>query len=634
MSARNRAGRATGAIDDRFEYQNVFIRCRYSTAIVVDRRSSSRFAAVVVCLVLVSPLTGGVLGAATGPGTATGTVDTATATELDAVDDTPVEHPLAELEPATRAAGDDADEIRIDDDIPDTGDDVEIVVRLEEAPVSDVDPDRLDDRLEEHADDTQEPLLEYAADAPAIDVEERFWLTNAVVLEVDAEAVDLETFERFDAVEAVHENFAVSVPEPRTQLGTTERTSDASAATGPSRTTGAIARLNVPAVWNAYETRGAGTRVAVLDTGIDPDHPALELYTDDPSDPTYPGGWAEFDATGDRVANSTPHDTGTHGTHVSGTVAGVAPDGTAIGVAPEADLLHGLVLNGGDGTFAQIVAGMEWALEEDADVISMSLGSTGAHAPFIDPVRNARASGAVVVGAIGNEGAGTSGSPGNVYETISVGASAGDDSVAAFSGGGRINRTDWATAPETWPDEYVVPTVVAPGVDVVSTVPDGGYARMPGTSMATPHVSGTIALLLSIDPGATPTELSTALTETAWKPEGDVKADDSPAANAAAADTRYGHGIVDAEAAAGALVDRTEASRDSSRSDSVADSETDASSGDARLESAGETDGGATPLGVVWIGRVATVGLAAIVGAVAMLVVYGYGAQQGRDERP
>ena len=628
---------------------------------------------------LVSSLTGGVIATAAepgpGPGTATG-AGIGTASELGTDTGTPIESAAGFGSTIAGGAGNRSNDtsgtpgIDIDETIPETGDSVELVVRLEEAPVSDVDPERVDRRLEDHADDTQEPLLEYASDAPAIEVEERFWLTNAVVLEVDVDAVELETFERFDAVEAVHENFEVSIPESEQDLepdpepelasdsdpnpdsspddsagsnatATTQQRDAAigstSAQQGSTTTTRAIARLNAPAVWNAYETRGAGTRVAVLDTGIDLDHPALELHTDDPSDPTYPGGWAEFDATGDRVERSTPHDTGTHGTHVSGTVAGVAPDGTVVGVAPETELLHALVLNEGNGTFAQIVAGMEWALQEDADVVSMSLGSTGAHAPFVDPVRNARASGAVVVGAIGNEGSGTSGSPGNVYETISVGATAGDDSVAAFSGGGRLTRTDWTTAPETWPDEYVVPTVVAPGVDIVSTVPGGGYARMPGTSMATPHVSGTIALLLSIEPGATPDELSAALTETAWKPEagGDETLhdpdDDSPATGTA--DTRYGHGIVDAEAAADALVERRDASRDSSPSESAADTETDANSGDARLESAGETDGGATAPGLVWIGRVATAGLAAMVVAVGALVAYGYAVQRNRDER-
>lgn len=625
------------------------------------RRSATPAVAIALCFVLVASVPGGVIATATASNTGLGLeagpglgpapepgsdaeIATGTAVPLESAAEARLElAPSGEAHDLTTETND-TDGIVVDEEIPETGDAVEVVVRFEEASVADVDPGRVDTRLEDHADDTQEPLLEYAADAPAIDVEERFWLTNAVVLEVDPDAVDLETFGRFEAVEAVHENFEISEPEPTSDLNaalepapqpnatataTTQQRGAAKADAepaprGPTATTRAIARLNAPAVWNAYDTRGAGTRVAVLDTGIDPDHPALELYTDEPSDPTYPGGWAEFDATGERVPNSTPHDTGIHGTHVSGTVAGVTPDGTAIGVAPEAELLHGLVLSEGNGTFAQAVAGMEWALGEDADVISMSLGSTGTYPQFVDPVRNARASGTVVVGAIGNEGAGTSGSPGNVYETISVGAIADDDSVADFSGGGQLARSNWSTAPDTWPDEYVVPTVVAPGVDIVSAVP-GGYARLPGTSMATPHVTGTIALLLSIDPDATPEELSIVLTETAWKPDvhsADVDSDDAGDSAAVTPDPRYGYGIVDSHAAADALVERDGTLRDSTDSDATAGSEPDTAASDSSLESAETPDDR-----FVWLGRIAIAGLAAVVVAIGALVGYSYRVQ-------
>ena len=109
-------------------------------------------------------------------------------------------------------------------------------------------------------------------------------------------------------------------------------------------------------------------KVAVLDTGVDADHQDIDLYTEDENDKTYPGGWAEFDSYGNQVEDSKPHDTGTHGTQVSGTVAGGNADGAYIGVAPETNLMHGLVLSGSDGgTFSQIVGGMEWAIENDAD---------------------------------------------------------------------------------------------------------------------------------------------------------------------------------------------------------------------------------------------------------------------------
>ncbi|MGQ3410966.1 S8 family serine peptidase [Natrinema sp. LN54] len=449
------------------------------------------------------------------------------------------------------------DSIVIDDDLPENGSTVEVVVRLEEATVRETASDAATERrLETHAETTQDPLLDYVRDRDGVSVEETFWLTNAVLITVDTVEVDYETFERFDAVEAVHENFAVTVPEPPNHPNATTMATASSPAVGERRTTTGLAQLNASPVWDAYDTQGEGVRVAVLDTGIDVDHPDLELATDDPSDPTYPGGWAEFNATGQRVTGSTPHDTGTHGTHVSGTVAGGATTGTAIGVAPEVELLHGLVLADTSGSFAQVVAGMEWALREDADVISMSLGSTGKHSQLIDPVRNARESGAVVVAAIGNEGAETSGSPGNVYESVSVGAVDRNGAVPSFSGGQRINRTDWAGAPDDWatPSSYVVPDVVAPGVAITSAVPGGGYESMPGTSMATPHVSGTAALLLSIEPDATPDEIETVLIETARVPESRTADGTTDGTDGDVVDTRYGYGIVDASAAADALV--------------------------------------------------------------------------------
>ncbi|AEH35575.1 S8 family serine peptidase [Halopiger xanaduensis] len=518
------------------------------------------------------------------------------------------------------------DGIRIDDDLPANGTSVEVIVRLEDAPVIDTavaaDGNDVDtDRLEEHAEATQDPILEYAADTRGITVAEEFWVTNAVLLEVNLERVDLETFERFEAVEAVHENFEVPVPDRPAEPTAVNGTPAASSAGGTARAasdvavTPAIAAIGVPSVWDEYETRGEGVRVAVLDTGIEPSHPDLELYTDDPSDPTYPGGWAEFDDAGQRVTDSRPHDTGVHGTHVSGTVAGSAATGTAIGVAPEAELLHGLVMNETNGTFAQILAGMEWALAEDADVINMSLGTTGTYPQFIEPIRNANLSGAIVVGAIGNEGPETSGSPGNVYETLSVGAVAADGTVAAFSGGERLNRTDWEATPSDWPDAYTVPDVVAPGVDIASTMPDGGYARMPGTSMAAPHVAGTAGLLRSIEPEATPADLSSVLTETTQRPAGDQKS---------AVETRYGTGIIDADAAADELVERTSEVESSMESAGGSNgSQSDESTADG-----GSTAGDGDAAGIGWPGQLATVGLAVVLGLCVVTALSGSGRER------
>jgi subtilisin family serine protease len=115
----------------------------------------------------------------------------------------------------------------------------------------------------------------------------------------------------------------------------------------------------------------------------------------------------------------------------------------------------------------------------------MSLGLRGFHDDFLPLTRILRARGILPVFAVGNEGPGTSRSPGNYAEALSVGASAQDDTVANFSSSDRFAR----------PDDPLVPDIVGPGVDVLSCVPGGGFAQMSGTSMATPHIAGLAALL-------------------------------------------------------------------------------------------------------------------------------------------
>jgi subtilisin family serine protease len=169
----------------------------------------------------------------------------------------------------------------------------------------------------------------------------------------------------------------------------------------------------------------------------------------------------------------------------------------------------------------------------------MSLSANGTAPQFVAPVRNAVAADTVVVGSIGNTEAGTSGSPGNVFETVSVGATDVDENVAPFSAGETIvTPVDWGPlAPPEWPATYVVPDVSAPGVAVLSTRSGGGYVTFQGTSMAAPHVSGTLALMHAAAPGDPSVEdLRTALYETARKPAG------APPGQ----DIRYGRGIVNA----------------------------------------------------------------------------------------
>lgn len=246
-------------------------------------------------------------------------------------------------------------------------------------------------------------------------------------------------------------------------------------------------------VWGAYGSRGQGIKVAVLDSGIDPHHPDLAGKI---------AGFAEFDENGNEIPDASPHDTDDHGTHVAGTIVGGDASGSYIGMAPDANVLAGLVLPGGSGTIAQIIGGMEWAVEQGADVINMSLGSltTEAEVPsaFTLAIVNSLLAGVPVVVAIGNDGAQTTGDPGNDLFAFAVGASDTSDKIAGFSGGRThlITESDFID-PEALPLPYMKPDISAPGVEIMSSIPgEEEYAPSSGTSMAAPHVAGAIALLL------------------------------------------------------------------------------------------------------------------------------------------
>lgn len=398
----------------------------------------------------------------------------------------------------------------------------------------------------------------FAADSPGVEVKNELWLANAAVVTVDTTRTSLNELASVNGVERIHPNFKVRTHSVGANSNSAVETSESGASRSVSSNsyTYGLDQIDVPETWSEFGTRGEGTKVAVLDTGVNPNHPDIELYTENPSDPTYPGGWAEFDSFGDQI-DSEPYDSessGGHGTHVSGTVTGGNASGEAIGVAPEADLMHGLVLPNGSGYTSQIVGGMQWAVDNDAEVISMSLGGNRKDEQFIQPIRNAQSQGVLVVASSGNSGDGTSGSPGNVYDSISVGASDSNRNIAGFSSGETIDTDqDWNDPPSDWPDQYVVPDVAAPGSGVKSADSSGsGYLLLSGTSMAAPHVSGAAALMESAtSTDLTPEEIRSALQSTAKKPNGWGEPEDQR-------DTRYGYGIIDAYNATVNVTDVTE----------------------------------------------------------------------------
>ncbi|GAA0717639.1 subtilisin family serine protease [Halorubrum trapanicum] len=397
--------------------------------------------------------------------------------------------------------------------------------------------------LREHAAAERDAFESFAASRPGITVEREFWLANALLVSVDAETVAASDLRAVENVTRIHENVAVEPIETAAEGPAAPTASPQIDADPSGRAVAGVRQIGAPTAWERFGTRGAGATVAVVDTGVDPAHQDIDL-----------AGWASFDANGtlvsDDVADASDPDG--HGTHVAGTVAGGNASGTYIGVAPEASL-YGIDAFGENGTatFAGVVASMEHATTAaDADVLQLSLGANGTFRGFITPVRNARATGTVVVAAVGNEGANASSSPANAYDAVAVGAVDGEGQVPPFSGGQRINASAaFGSHPDDWPASYVVPDVTAPGVRIPSAAAgtEDGYVFQQGTSMAAPHASGVAALSVAATDGrVAPPAIESALADTAVPP-----------ANATAPDYRYGHGVVDAPAAVEAAVDAT-----------------------------------------------------------------------------
>jgi subtilisin family serine protease len=403
-------------------------------------------------------------------------------------------------------------------------------------------------QLQAHARQSQADFVAFAKRTDGIRVENRFWLTNAVLVSVDTDRLSPDALARIEGVQRLRQNVRVTATgQSQTtaasrpsagQLGSDQFAAGSTATADSDETTYGLAQIRATEAWNAYDTRGANTSVAVLDTGVDPDHPDITLTA-----------WAEFDSEGTELdTEPQDYDSSGHGTHVSGTVAGSNASGQHIGVAPDTALYHGAVLtncaNDCTGTLSQIIAGMEWGVENNVDVLSMSLGANGYYEDFIDPVRNAQSAGTTVVAAIGNKGEGNSSSPANVYDAIAVGASDRNEEIVSVSSGEQVNTLEaWGpSAPLDWPDSYTVPSVAAPGQFVTSAEPGGTYSKKSGTSMATPHVAGAVALVQSAtESRVDPAEMEAALEAAAEKPDDWSEPDDQR-------DTRYGSGIIDVPA--------------------------------------------------------------------------------------
>ncbi|WP_040209038.1 S8 family peptidase [Neobacillus jeddahensis] len=232
--------------------------------------------------------------------------------------------------------------------------------------------------------------------------------------------------------------------------------------------------IQSPKVWET--TKGKGMTVAILDTGCDLTHPDLKERII---------GGRNF--TNDDKGNKEVYrDYNGHGTHVAGTIAATFNQSGVVGVAPEANLVIIKVLDkNGSGQYEWIINGIHYAIEQKVDIISMSLGGPEDVPELHEAIQKAVNQNILVVCAAGNEGDGQDATnefdyPGSYNEVISVGATNLDRQISDFTNSN--NEVD----------------LVAPGENILSTYLNGQYAKLSGTSMATPHVSGALALIKAL----------------------------------------------------------------------------------------------------------------------------------------
>ena len=258
-------------------------------------------------------------------------------------------------------------------------------------------------------------------------------------------------------------------------------------------------------VLHAEGETGAGASIAIVDTGVQVDHETLDV-----------SGGAAFGTSCGSCPEPYGDDNG-HGTHCAGTA--VAPDNGigVVGVSLDSDLYSVKVLNSwGSGDFGDVAAGIEWAADQNIDVISLSLGGSSHVQALEDACNYAHNQGSLVVAAAGNDGCCDSvGYPAAYDSVVAVSSTNQSDDISSFSSRG----------PEV--------DIAAPGSDIYSTYINNGYDTLSGTSMACPHVSGAAAHLMA--DGYSNTEARDQLFDTAE--------------DIGLSSNEGGHGLLDAEAA-------------------------------------------------------------------------------------
>jgi len=386
--------------------------------------------------------------------------------------------------------------------------------------------------LQRIATETQPDILAYLADrksAGAVGEFKGFWICNMIVAELTASEVYI--IAGRDEVDKIHSEFRGELIRP-VKVEKNDPPVINSVEIG-------VRAIKADSMW-ALGYTGQGRLVCNIDTGVDGNHIALSQSWRGANG--YPPQESWHDSA--NPSNSFPHDEHGHGTHTMGTICGRSSSGNdTIGVAIDAQWIASRAVDVSGGNIA---AAFQWAADPDGDpntihdvpdAISNSWGSIGGCPPsYYTLIDNCEAAGAAVVFAAGNEGPGaqTLRIPANRITTphncFSVGAVNGSNSsypIAYFSSRG----------PSQCDGQTIKPEIVAPGVNVRSSMPGNAFGSMSGTSMACPHVAGAIALLRQVNPNATVDTIKWALMQSA-----------ADLGNAGE-DNTYGWGIINVRAA-------------------------------------------------------------------------------------
>ncbi|PWR12121.1 peptidase S8 [Micromonospora acroterricola] len=320
-----------------------------------------------------------------------------------------------------------------------------------------------------------------------------YWIANAVRVTGDRALLD-----------EIAERPEVARVEPTRSYPLVRPTPAAGSRAGADGAEWGLTNINAPRVWSEFGDRGEGVVVANIDSGVQYDHPALVgAYRGNLGGGAFDHDHNWYDPAG-VCPGAAPCDNNGHGTHTMGTMVGDDGAGNQIGVAPGARWIAAKGCENDSCSDASLLAAGQWVLAPTdltgrnprpdlrPDVVNNSWGGAGGDPWYQQTIAAWRAAGMFPVFSSGNDGpsCGSAGSPGDNAGAYAVGSYDVDNAISGFSGRGE------GTDPRSYK-----PNVAAPGSDVRSSVPGNSYAAFNGTSMAAPHVSGTVALIWSAAPG-------------------------------------------------------------------------------------------------------------------------------------